>query len=91
MARGLNGKRGGNGALQMRRSSWVKLFGLGMIGGVAAPFAVLSILLHKSARQRVVRLLLVLRESVANQRDEWFSEFTREEFLTGAITRRPRR
>ena len=75
----------------MRRSSWVKLFGLGMMGGVVAPFAVLSILVHRSARQRVVRLLLVLRERVANQRDEWFSEFTREEFLTGAITRRPRR
>jgi hypothetical protein len=75
----------------MRQSSWVKLFGWGMIGGVVAPIALSSILVHRSARRRVVRILRVLREGVANQRDEWFSEFTREEFLTGAITRRPRR
>jgi hypothetical protein len=38
-----------------------------------------------------VRILLGLREGVDKQRDEWFSEFTREEFLTGAIARRTRR
>jgi hypothetical protein len=75
----------------MRRSSWVKWFGWGMLGGVVAPVALLSIFVHRSARPRVVRILLGLREGVANQRDEWFSEFTREEFLTGAIARRTRR
>jgi len=75
----------------MRRPSWVKLFGFGMIGGILAPFAVLSILMHRSARRRVVRILGILRDGVANQRDEWLSEFTRDEFLTGAISRRPRR
>jgi hypothetical protein len=77
--------------MQMQRLSFGKLFGLGIAGGIVAPFALLSILVHRSTRRRVVRILLVLREGVANQRDEWFSEFTREEFLTGAITRRPRR
>jgi hypothetical protein len=52
---------------------------------------VLSILMERSARRRVVRILLILREGVANQRHEWLSEFTRDEFLTGEITRRPRR
>jgi hypothetical protein len=75
----------------MQRSSWVKMFGLGIAGGVVAPIAVASVLMHRSARRRVARILLVVRDSVANQRDEWFSEFTREEFLTGAITRRPHR
>jgi hypothetical protein len=75
----------------MRRPSWVNLFGLGIIGGVLAPFAVLGILMQRSARRRVVRILLILREGVANQRDEWLTEFTSEEFLTGEITRRTRR
>jgi hypothetical protein len=75
----------------MQRSSWVKLFGWGIVGGVAAPIAVASVLTHRSARRRVVRILQVIHDGVANQRHEWFSEFTTEEFLTGAITRRPRR
>ena len=62
-----------------------------MLGGVLAPAALLTVLIHRSMRRRVARVLLVLREGVAKQRDEWFSEFTREEFLTGAISRRPRR
>jgi hypothetical protein len=75
----------------MQRSSWVKLFVWGIVGGIAAPLAVVSVLMHRSARRRVVRIMQVLQDSVANQRHEWFSEFTTEEFLTGAITRRPRR
>ena len=75
----------------MRRSSWVTLFIWGLLGGVIAPAAVLTVLIHRSTRRRVARILLVLRDGMANQRHEWFSEFTREEFLTGAISRRPRK
>jgi hypothetical protein len=62
-----------------------------MIGGVLAPAAILSVLLSRSARRRIGRVLLVAREGVAGVRDDWFGEFTLEEFLTGAVAKRPRR
>jgi hypothetical protein len=74
----------------MQRSSWAKSFGWAVIGGILAPAALVSVLLHRSVRRRGVRALLVVRRGMASVRDEVFGEFTLEEFVTGTMTRRPR-
>jgi len=75
----------------MQRSSWAKSFGWAMIGGILAPAALVSVLLQRSARRRVIRAVLVVRRGMASVRDEVFGEFSLEEFVTGTMTRRPRR
>jgi hypothetical protein len=75
----------------MQRSSWGRLFAWGIVGGMAAPAVVISVFVHRSARRRVGRILLGVRDRVADQRDDLFGEFTFEEFLTGTMARRPRR
>lgn len=75
----------------MQRSNWGRLLAWGIVGGMVAPAAVISVLVHRSARRRVGRILLALRDRVADQRDDLFGEFTLDEFLTGTIARRPRR
>ncbi len=75
----------------MHRSSWVKTFGLAMIGAILAPAAVASVLINRAARRRLLRILLVVRGGAADIRDDVFGEFTLEEFLTGTMARRPRR
>jgi hypothetical protein len=75
----------------MQRSSWVKTFSWAMIGGVIAPAAVASVLINRVARRRLLRILGVVRDGAAEIRDDVFGDFTLEEFLTGAVARRPRR
>jgi hypothetical protein len=75
----------------MQRSSWANSFGWAVIGGILAPAALVAVLLQRSARRRAIRALLVVRRGMANVRDEVFGEFSLEEFVTGTMTRRPRR
>jgi hypothetical protein len=75
----------------MRRSSLAKLIVWGMLGALAAPAAVMSVLMYRLGRRRFGRILFAAREGLAHQRHDWFDEFTVEEFLTGAVARRPRR
>jgi hypothetical protein len=75
----------------MQGSSWVKTFSWAMVGGVLAPAAVVSVLMSRVARRRLLGILRVVRDGTADIRDDVFGEFTLEEFLTGAVARRPRR
>jgi len=75
----------------MRRSRWIKSFGWAMIGGILAPAALVGVLVSRSARRRVSRVLLVVRDGAASVREDLFGEFTLEEFVTGTVARRPRR
>ncbi len=75
----------------MQRSSWVKKFGWALIGGILAPAAFASVLINRAARRRLLRILLVVRDGVAEVRDDVFGDFTFEEFVTGTLARRPRR
>jgi hypothetical protein len=75
----------------VQRSSWVNSFGWALIGGILAPAALVSVLLQRSVRRRVVRLLRFLRAGMADVRDDVFSEFSFEEFVTGTMARRHRR
>jgi hypothetical protein len=79
------------GAAHMQRPSWVKTFSWAMIGGIIAPAAVVSVLINRVARRRFFRILGIVRDEAAEIRDDLFGEYTLEEFLTGAVARRPRR
>jgi hypothetical protein len=82
---------GCQGEPQMQRSSWGRLLAWGIVGGMVAPAVVISVLVNRSTRRRVGRILLGVRNRLADQRDDLFGEFTLEEFLTGRMARRPRR
>ncbi len=75
----------------MRQSSWVRTFGLAMIGGILAPVAFASVLMNRAARRRLLRILLVVRDGAVEIRDDVFGDFTVEEFVTGTLARRSRR
>ena len=75
----------------MYRLNVAKLIVWGMLGALLAPAAVMSVLMYRLGRRRFDRMLIAAREGLAHQRNEWFGEFTVEEFLTGAVARLPRR
>ena len=74
-----------------QRSSWVKLFGLGIVGAIAAPLVVAGILAKRRLGVRVTRIVGSSTTWLTNQRHAWCSEFTIYEFLSGNASKRSRR